>query len=102
MANALAMVLTEVLQNAVEHGYPAGRQAELTVTARRALGRLHLTIDDDGVGLPEGFDLDQSTNLGLSIVRTLVESELGGEFILGPGPAGRGTRATVDVPLPRE
>ncbi len=102
VANALAMVLTEVLQNAVEHGYPAGRQAELTVTARRALGRLHLTIDDDGVGLPEGFDLDQSTNLGLSIVRTLVESELGGEFILGPGPAGRGTRATVDVPLPRE
>jgi two-component sensor histidine kinase len=102
VANALAMVLTEVLQNAVEHGYPSGRQAEITVTARRALGRLHLTIDDDGVGLPEGFDVEQSTSLGLSIVRTLVESELGGQFDLGPGPSGRGTRAVVDVPLPRD
>ena len=65
---------------------------------RRLVGRLHVTVDDDGVGLPEGFDLDGSTNLGLSIVRTLVESELGGQLELGPAPA-EGTRAAIDVPL---
>jgi two-component sensor histidine kinase len=58
-----------------------------------------MSVDDDGRGLPEGFDLDGSTNLGLSIVRTLVESELGGELSLGAAPAGRGTRAEIDVPL---
>ena len=52
----------------------------------------------DGVGLPSGFDLDTSVNLGLSIVRTLVESELGGLLELRPR-AGRGARAVVDVPL---
>jgi len=101
-ATALAMVLTEVLQNAVEHAYDAEDAATsglITVTVQRLVGRLTMTVDDDGCGLPEGFDLDGSTNLGLSIVRTLVESELGGQLTLGPCPAGPGTRARIDVPL---
>ena len=96
------MVLTEVLQNAVEHGYPAEREGSIEVAVRRAGGRLEVAVVDDGAGLPEGFTLDGSTNLGLSIVRTLVESELGGRLALGPARAGRpdaGTRAAIDVPL---
>ncbi|NED82937.1 ATPase, partial [Streptomyces sp. SID11233] len=42
--------------------------------------RLLITVQDDGVGLPEGFDPHRSGNLGLQIVRTLVEGELGGTF----------------------
>nr|WP_243058196.1 PAS domain-containing sensor histidine kinase [Nocardioides sp. SR21] len=101
-ATALAMVLTELLQNAVEHGYDPGEPelaGEIVLTVRRIVGRLHVTVDDDGKGLPEGFDLDGSTNLGLSIVRTLVESELGGQLELGPVPSGAGTRAALDVPI---
>ncbi len=101
-ATALAMVLTEVLQNAVEHGYDdadADATGLITVTVQRLVGRLTMVVDDDGGGLPEGFDLDGSTNLGLSIVRTLVESELGGQLRLGPRPVGRGTRAGIDVPM---
>ena len=97
-ATALAMVLTEVLQNAVQHGYsgdsPGGT---IVVSPRRLVGRLHVTVDDDGRGLPDGFDLDAATNLGLSIVRTLVESELGGQLTLENTPVG--TRVVVDVPL---
>ncbi len=100
-ATALAMVLTEVVQNAVEHGYrdDGTESGEITLTVRRLVGRLHLTVDDDGAGLPEGFDLDTSTHLGLSIVRTLVESELGGQLELGAVPHARGTRVSVDVPI---
>jgi two-component system, sensor histidine kinase PdtaS len=103
-ATALAMVLTELLQNAVEHGYPeesgAGEPGtgSIVVEPERIAGRLRVTVDDDGTGLPDGFDLDTSVNLGLSIVRTLVESELGGLLELRPR-AGRGARAVVDVPL---
>ena len=104
-ATALAMVLTELLQNAVEHGYDPGEQAdpdargEIVLTARRLVGRLHVSVDDDGRGLPEDFDLDASSSLGLSIVRTLVESELGGQLTLGARPGGPGTRAEIDVPV---
>jgi len=101
-ATALAMVLTELMQNAVEHGYDGGDPevtGEIRIIVRRLVGRLHVSVDDDGRGLPSGFDLDSSTSLGLSIVRTLVESELGGQLELGAGPSGRGTRAALDIPL---
>jgi two-component sensor histidine kinase len=104
VATPLAMVLTELLQNAVEHGLH-GSAGLVSVGARRVCGRLLLTVEDDGRGLPAGFDLDRSASLGLSIVRTLVESELGGQLRMGEREAsagdgrGSGTRVTVDNPL---
>ena len=113
-ATPLAMVLTEVLQNAVEHGYDADRSLQhrstepgdlegeasgtITVEVARRGDRLEVAVVDDGRGLPDGFTLDGSTNLGLSIVRTLVESELGGRLTLGPADGG-GTRAGIDLPV---
>jgi two-component sensor histidine kinase len=99
-ATPLAMVLTELLQNALEHAFPEDSTgpAELAVQVQRLVGRLRVTVEDNGVGLPEDFDLDTSTSLGLSIVRTLVESELEGALEMGPRPGG-GTRVVVDVPV---
>ena len=108
-ATPLAMVLTELLQNAVEHGYltdpgedrageEPGEGGEIVLTARRTDHHLDVTIDDDGTGLPVGFELDTSPSLGLSIVKTLVESELRGHLTLGASPAG-GTRADLSIPL---
>jgi len=97
-ATPLAMVLTEVLQNAVEHGFGDG-SGKVRVDATRLVGRLHVVVEDDGCGLPAGFEPD-GQSLGLSIVRTLVESELDGTFEIGPAP-GSGTRVGVDLPLSR-
>ncbi len=105
-ATPLAMVLTELLQNAVEHGYGGSSEGpapeapgRIELDAQRLGARLQVEVNDAGRGLPEGFDLDGSTHLGLSIVRTLVESELGGHLWVGPGREGRGTTARLDVPL---
>jgi two-component system, sensor histidine kinase PdtaS len=97
-ATPLAMVLTELMQNAVEHGFAHG-SGKVTVDGQRLVGRLQMSVEDDGAGLPEQFDLDGSSSLGLSIVRTLVESELGGRLEIGSGAAG-GTRVVVDIPVP--
>jgi two-component sensor histidine kinase len=97
VATALAMILVEVMQNAIEHGM-AEESGHLTMRVTRTPDRLRVDVDDDGRGLPKGFVLEESPSLGLSIVRTLVDADLGGTFTLGPGPGG-GTRATVDVPL---
>ena len=105
-ATPLAMVLTELLQNAVEHGYPTDGAApeaggEIVLSAQRRGTQLEVGIDDDGRGLPEGFELDSSPSLGLSIVKTLVESELGGHLTLGASPC-RGDRGpTCRIPAGR-
>jgi two-component sensor histidine kinase len=97
VATPLAMALTELLQNAVEHGF-GHAPGSIRLVVERSSGRLRVTVEDDGVGLPPDFDVETSGSLGLSIVRTLVESELGGVLEIGPGPDG-GTRARIDVPL---
>ena len=97
VATPLAMALTELLQNAVEHGV-GHAPGTIRLDVERTAGRLRVTVADDGVGLPPDFDPQTSGSLGLSIVRTLVESELGGVLEIGPGPDG-GTRARIDVPL---
>jgi two-component sensor histidine kinase len=99
VATALALVMTELLTNAVEHGLRR-QPGSVRLVVNRAAGRLTARVEDDGVGLPVDFDVDSSPSLGISIVRTLVESELGGVLTLGPGTTG-GTRVVVDLPTPR-
>ena len=100
VATPLAMVLTELLQNALQHGFPCAGQDDglLEVAAVRQPERLTVTVTDSGVGLPADFELDSTTSLGLQIVRTLVVGELGGRLRITPRSAG-GTEAVVDLPV---
>ena len=109
VATPLAMVLTELLQNALQHGFgtvqinPGQRSSGadagiIEVVADRAPELLTVTVTDSGAGLPPGFDLENTKSLGLQIVRTLVEGELGGRINLRPR-AGGGTIAVVDLPV---
>ena len=66
--------------------------------AQRAPELLTVTVTDSGAGLPPGFDLENTSSLGLQIVRTLVEGELGGQISLRPRDGG-GTTAVVDLPV---
>jgi len=105
MATPLVTVLTEVLQNAVEHGFPRGRSGEVIVTASVTAGvagdMLAVSVRDDGAGLPPGFLLEESERLGLQIVRTLVAAELGGTITLEAGERV-GTVVRLSLPLTRQ
>ncbi len=96
VATSLAMVVTELCQNAVEHGL-AHSSGEVRVVPSTPEGHLHIEISDDGRGLPPDFDSRQSRSLGLSIVRTLV-AEMKGTFTLENRADGPGTLAVVDLP----
>ncbi len=115
VATPLAMVLTELLQNALQHGL-RGSSGRLWVQADRAADGaadgaagsaehttehiLRVVVADNGHGLPESFDPEAAGNLGLQIVRTLVVGELGGSLDIGAREGG-GTRVVIDVPLNR-
>ncbi|MBR7837474.1 histidine kinase N-terminal domain-containing protein [Actinospica durhamensis] len=97
IATPLAMVLTELLQNAFEHGLDGGADSLLEVTALRQSRNLTITVVDDGRGLPAGFDPGTAGNLGLQIVRTLVQGELKGSFDMRNRDDG-GTIVSIDLP----
>jgi two-component sensor histidine kinase len=102
VATPLALVLTELLHNAVQHGLAlpgAPATGTLEVAADRSSDRLAVTVSDNGAGFPDGFDLESTTSLGLQIVRTLVVSELGGTLAISPWQDG-GTSVRLDLPLP--
>jgi two-component sensor histidine kinase len=100
LATPLAVVLNELVQNAVDHAYPpTGNRtgvAGVRVTLAREGQDVVVEVADDGVGLPPGFDLDGGSGLGLSIVHTLVTTEMGGSLELRDDG---GARAVVRVPV---
>ncbi|GAB2745638.1 PAS domain-containing sensor histidine kinase [Salinifilum aidingensis] len=99
LATPLVMVLTELVQNALEHAFADGQGGEVVVRAERSARWLDVVISDDGRGLPKGFSLERAEHLGLQIVRTLVESELRGSLSLRTRQQQSGTEAVLRVPL---
>ena len=96
LATPLSLVVTELMHNALEHGLAEGGST-LTITLQRYSNECVVTIVDNGVGLPDGFDLVTSPNLGLQIVRTLTENELKGVLTLTSTQSG--TVASLRFPL---
>jgi two-component sensor histidine kinase len=103
LATPLVMVLTELVGNAVEHGFPGDRSGSVRVFGRREPGLLLVRVLDDGAGLPDRFSLGASDRLGLQIVQTLVNAELDAGMELGrrTGPGESGTAVTLRIPLRR-
>jgi len=96
IATPLSLVVTELIHNALEHGL-AESGNQLTIMATRNETGAEITIFDDGVGLPDGFSLTESSNLGLQIVRTLTENELRGNIDLVRIPSGTEARLTFPI-----
>jgi two-component sensor histidine kinase len=94
-ATPLALVLTELITNAVEHGLKA-HGGTVTVCAERDGDMLRAVVRDDGTGLPEGFAA-AGAGLGTQIVQALV-SGMRGRIVWSTPPEG-GTDVSVDVHL---
>ncbi|CAB5239628.1 unannotated protein [freshwater metagenome] len=96
IATPLALVITELIHNALEHGL-AEKGSQLEIRVSRSALDCTIEIIDDGVGLPPEFNLTTSSNLGLQIVRTLTENELRGEIRLVSDADG--TKGILHFPI---
>jgi signal transduction histidine kinase len=104
-------VLTNLVFNAVTHGFANGPGGHMFIKARRlGMEQVEITFSDDGSGIPEDvqrhvFDpffttrrAQGSTGLGLYIVHNLVTQQLGGKITLVSAP-GKGTTISMTLPL---
>ncbi|MBA3916473.1 MAG: GAF domain-containing protein, partial [Acidobacteriales bacterium] len=82
-ATSVALILNELVQNAVEHGFGAGMDnGEIRISLAEEPKFLTLTVANDGTPLPDGFDIRKTDSLGLQIVESLVRGDLQGKFTL--------------------
>jgi two-component sensor histidine kinase len=96
LATPLAVSVTELIQNALEHAFPERAEGHISVGLERSPGQVRITVQDDGVGYKD--DVEEGSRLGLQIVRSLIE-ELRGSFSIRA--TGSGTEATIRVPIHR-
>ena len=95
IATPLAVSVTELLQNAIEHAFPNRDGGTIGVELDRRVNELSVVVWDDGVGMSP--TADQGARLGLQIVRSLVQ-EMGGVFDV---TTDGGTRVELRIPLTR-
>lgn len=79
-ATQVALVLNELIQNAVTHGFKETAEGEVHVTIEDQEGIIYLWVSNNGDSLPEDFD-QRKGRLGLTIIEGLARS-LGGSFLL--------------------
>lgn len=96
-ATSIALILNELLQNAIEHAFAGRTNGKLTVRFNDSGSCYELLIADNGVGLPQDFSWQQSSSLGLKIIKTMAEADLKGSFALVPLADG-GVQASVIIP----
>jgi two-component sensor histidine kinase len=94
-ATACALVINELLQNAVEHGFKEGSVGHVRLTLQDEGDTVVVRVRDDGSGLPEDFKIEQADSLGLQIVQTLVREDLKGNIELRNG---EGAEAIITFP----
>lgn len=97
-ATSCALIVNELLQNAVEHGYANRSQGTIQINLNESGEETVIEVVDDGEGFPPGFDLERDANLGLQIVGTLVKEDLRGQLSFQNGD---GVHARVAFPRKR-
>lgn len=92
-ATALALIVNELVLNAVKHG-----NEYVFVALHRENDKALLVVEDDGPGLPESFDALITASTGLALVRSLAQHDLGGSIVFENRPEG-GARARMTAPV---
>jgi two-component sensor histidine kinase len=90
----LGLVINELVSNSLKHAFPDGRKGELRVNLEESEDKeydLILTVEDNGIGFPEGLDFEDSNSLGMRIVSALVRQIHGTIDLDGT----EGTRFTI-------
>lgn len=73
-AQVLGLLVSEVMMNAVKHAHPTGVPVQIMLICDRdRLGNLMIEIGDDGIGLPENFEVDKADGVGFRLIRSLAD-----------------------------
>jgi two-component sensor histidine kinase len=91
-----SLIINELVTNCLKHAFPDGREGTVKVSLSASPSTVSISVEDDGIGLPEGFEIDGRKSMGLSLL-TALSSQLRGSFEI------RGTEGTrIIIRFPNE
>ncbi|MFA6363620.1 PAS domain S-box protein [Methanoregula sp.] len=94
----VGLIMNELLTNALKHAFPKGQNGEIAIIGRRTAAGITLSVQDNGVGLPDGLDWKNSPTLGLHLILTLIQQLEGSIELNRTG----GTGFEMTIPLARK
>ncbi|HLO87521.1 MAG TPA: GAF domain-containing protein [Nostocaceae cyanobacterium] len=94
-AIACGLVINELISNALKHAFPDERSGKISITLRSDNQHIEMTVQDDGIGLPNDLDWRNTNSLGLSLVYDLVTEQLEGNITV---EGHQGTKFNIDFP----
>jgi two-component system response regulator len=78
-AAPLGLLANELMSNSFKHGFPEGRRGTIEISIHRIDGVVRMTVKDDGIGIPQSFDVTASPSMGLKLATSLAH-QLGGRL----------------------
>ncbi|AAN47310.2 MASE1 domain-containing protein [Leptospira interrogans] len=97
----IGLIINELVSNSLKYAFPEGRsipnKPELRVSFSKSGENLEMRVEDNGIGMPFGFDLKDSNSLGLKLVNILVR-QLGGKIDFS-SDSKKGTQFKIHIPL---
>ncbi len=91
-AVACGLLITEMVSNAMKYAFPDGRRGEIRIRFNQSRQGIYtLMVNDNGIGLPDGFDFENATTLGLELIRELTKQIKGSVSVDSDG----GTAYTI-------
>ena len=94
-AATIGMILVELISNVIKYAFPDPTMGILNIELKQRDSQMELVVEDNGVGLPEGFDINSIKSIGLHLVNLMV-SQLDGTIQFIPG---KGTKIHIKFPL---
>ncbi|MFA6332021.1 MAG: PAS domain S-box protein [Methanoregula sp.] len=92
-----ALVVNEILSNAYKHAFKGRRKGSILISPLQENDRITITVKDNGIGLPDQFDISHANGLGLQLVKTLVQHQLKGSLTF---TCTKGTEVRIEFPAP--
>ncbi|TGL73300.1 MASE1 domain-containing protein [Leptospira yasudae] len=97
----IGLIINELVSNSLKYAFPEGENSfekpELRISLAKMEENLEMQIEDNGIGMPSGFDLEDSNSLGLKLVNILVR-QLKGKIDFS-SDSKQGTRFKIHIPL---
>jgi len=90
-----ALVVNEILSNAYKHAFKGRKHGTIDISVMQEDKKIRIAIKDDGIGMPDNYDISRTSSLGLKLIRTLVQHQLKGSIVIN---SRNGTEMIVEFP----